>query len=189
MLGISVFSGHIEKKRQRGDEELEFRTYVVIDQLVATSVLGGLLKDKAVTGYGAFQGLKETSGSTGEEPLLEDWVTDDKGEVSRDPRDKLDWEGADTGDMEGEEASDELLVETELIGECADQHVSTDGSANFIPLSFIIPANSATLNDKLHRGSANVQQVQPHVDAKSIMEHLDWDTNRMEMLGLVDYDK
>ncbi|ELU07363.1 hypothetical protein CAPTEDRAFT_228406 [Capitella teleta] len=26
-------------------------------------------------------------------------------------------------------------------------------------------------------------------DAKSILEHLDWDTNRMEMLGLVDYDK
>ncbi|ELU00898.1 hypothetical protein CAPTEDRAFT_193099 [Capitella teleta] len=26
-------------------------------------------------------------------------------------------------------------------------------------------------------------------DAKSILEHLDLDTNRMEMLGLVDYDK
>jgi hypothetical protein len=26
-------------------------------------------------------------------------------------------------------------------------------------------------------------------DAKSILEHLDWDTNWMEMLGLVDYDK
>jgi hypothetical protein len=67
--------------------------------------------------------------------------------------------------------------------------VSTDGSANFIPLSFIIPANSATLNDKLHWDKQMYNKCRLMFDAKSILEHLDWDTNRMEMPGLVDYDK
>ncbi|ELU07606.1 hypothetical protein CAPTEDRAFT_189388 [Capitella teleta] len=71
----------------------------------------------------------------------------------------------------------------------SDQHVSTDGSANCIPLSFIISAKSATLLKNCTGDQQMYNKCSLMFDAKSILEHLDWDTNRMEMFGFIDYDK
>ncbi|ELT98018.1 hypothetical protein CAPTEDRAFT_204564 [Capitella teleta] len=54
----------------------------------------------------------------------------------------------------------------------------------------IIPANSATLNMRNRIGDQQMySKCSLMFDAKSILEHLDWDTHRMEMLGLMDFDK
>ncbi|ELT98620.1 hypothetical protein CAPTEDRAFT_190835 [Capitella teleta] len=94
----------------------------------------------------------------------------------------LGWVNLVKGFSFGIVATDEVQIRIIIF---TDQHVSTDGSTNFISLTFIMPANSTTLNEKLQMHN----KCSLMFDAKSILEHLDWDTNRMDMLGLVDYDK